>query len=133
MATTIQSNMLSSRSKPFHGGDRSFGEQLKDLRTEVGLSVAELARQLNVTRQAIWKWERDDMLPRQASLDALADALNAPGIAALRDSSNGDHTAAEPAPSLAISPLPDVINECKQSIAEAAGTTADKVTILIEV
>ena len=134
MVTRTKNFMPASRTAAVRSDAPSFGARLKKLRTKLGLSVAELARQLNVTRQAVWKWERDEVRPRQASLEVLAQTLNAPDIAALRTQSDiGDVAPLISTPSSAVNPLPIVIDECKQSIAEAAGTTPEKVTILIEV
>jgi len=41
----------------------TFGEKIQKLRKEAGLSQEELAYQLNVSRQAISKWERDNGYP----------------------------------------------------------------------
>lgn len=41
----------------------TFGEKIQKLRKEVGLSQEELAYQLDVSRQAISKWERDNGYP----------------------------------------------------------------------
>ena len=41
----------------------TFGEKIQKLRKEAGLSQEELACQLNVSRQAISKWERDNGYP----------------------------------------------------------------------
>ena len=41
----------------------TFGEKLLQLRKEHGLSQEELAEQLNVSRQAISRWEAGSSLP----------------------------------------------------------------------
>ena len=51
----------------------SFGEKLQQLRKEKGLSQEDLAYQLNVSRQAVAKWENGDSIPDLINCAALAD------------------------------------------------------------
>lgn len=46
----------------------TFGEKLQKCRKEAGLSQEELAEQLNVSRQAVSKWERDSGYPETEKL-----------------------------------------------------------------
>ena len=41
----------------------NFGEKLQKLRRGAGMSQEELARQLDVSRQAVSRWELDGTLP----------------------------------------------------------------------
>ena len=41
----------------------TFGEKLQDLRRKAGLSQDALAERLEVSRQAVSKWERDETMP----------------------------------------------------------------------
>ena len=41
----------------------TFGEKLQTLRTRAGLSQDALAEALDVSRQAVSKWERDEAMP----------------------------------------------------------------------
>lgn len=50
----------------------SFGEKLRCLRTERGLTQEQLAEQFNVTRQTISKWELNQVLPETAKLLEIA-------------------------------------------------------------
>ena len=43
--------------------DMTLGEKIKELRKARGLSQEELAEQINVSRQAVSKWELDLSLP----------------------------------------------------------------------
>ncbi len=52
------------------------GEKLVQYRKATGLSQAELADLLKVSRQAISKWERDEALPDLDNLKYLAQTLN---------------------------------------------------------
>ncbi|MBQ2699482.1 MAG: helix-turn-helix transcriptional regulator, partial [Firmicutes bacterium] len=53
----------------------SFGESLSRLRRARGLNQEDLAAQVQVSRQAISKWENDDAMPDLPKLLAVADAL----------------------------------------------------------
>ena len=46
----------------------TFGEKIQKLRKEAGLSQEELSDQLDVSRQAISKWERDNGYPETEKL-----------------------------------------------------------------
>ena len=48
------------------------GERIAQLRKEHTLSQEELGEQLNVSRQAIYKWERNASLPEIEKLIALS-------------------------------------------------------------
>lgn len=54
----------------------SFNKNLLQARKEKGMSQEELAKQLNVTRQTVSKWETGESLPDLFKLSALADALD---------------------------------------------------------
>ena len=41
----------------------TFGEKLQNLRQKAGMSQDALAEQLNVSRQAVSRWERDETMP----------------------------------------------------------------------
>ena len=41
----------------------TFGEKLQSLRSRAGMSQDALAERLNVSRQAVSRWERDETMP----------------------------------------------------------------------
>lgn len=53
-----------------------FGEKLKETRTKVGLSQAQMAEKLMVSRQAVTKWETGKGYPDIENLKAIALLLN---------------------------------------------------------
>ena len=55
-----------------------FGERLKSLRREKGLTQEYLAEQLQVSRQAVSKWERGEAAPSMEKLLALSRLLETP-------------------------------------------------------
>ena len=50
----------------------TFGEKLQDLRRKAGLSQDSLAEKLDVSRQAVSKWERDEAMPETEKLLRIA-------------------------------------------------------------
>ena len=54
----------------------SIGERISTLRKEQNISQVQLAEALNVTRQAVSKWENDQTSPDTVKLIQLAEILN---------------------------------------------------------
>ncbi len=54
----------------------SVGERITQLRKQYHISQAELSRIMNISRQAVSKWENDLSEPDTLNLIKLADALN---------------------------------------------------------
>lgn len=54
----------------------SLGDRILSLRKERGVSQVELAKMLDVSRQAVSKWENNQSAPDTAKLIQLADALD---------------------------------------------------------
>ena len=54
----------------------TLGEKIKEMRKKFGLSQEELASIMNVSRQAITKWESDGGLPDISNLQELSKVLN---------------------------------------------------------
>ena len=51
----------------------TFGEKLQSLRQRAGMSQDQLAERLQVSRQAVSRWERDETMPETDKVVALAD------------------------------------------------------------
>ena len=51
----------------------TFGEKLQGLRQKAGMSQDALAEKLDVSRQAVSRWERDETMPETEKVVALAD------------------------------------------------------------
>ncbi|MXP40562.1 helix-turn-helix domain-containing protein [Altererythrobacter soli] len=101
----------------------TFGTRLRRLRKERRISLIGMARLVDAAKPTVWKWESDKARPRPEMLEALALALDVSEQMLL----TGRDDAAPPMS------LGDVIKDCKARIAAAAGTTADKVSITIQV
>lgn len=117
-------------------GEESFGTRLRRLRKERGISLIGLARLVSVSKPTVWKWERDDVRPRQKSVQALAVALGASErellfgeTSAARRSADEHSRAAEGEPPA----LGELVRSCKERIAEAAGTSSENVSITIQI
>lgn len=54
----------------------SIGERISQLRKEQNISQLQLAKALDVSRQAVSKWENDQTAPDTIKLIQLADVLN---------------------------------------------------------
>jgi transcriptional regulator with XRE-family HTH domain len=144
---TVSASQLQSGPKPTSGPsddssapvsdldrEETFGARLRRLRKERQISLIGLARLVNVSKPTIWKWEKDDVRPRQKSIEALASALDVSERELLfgkRTADQGDESssAAHDAPS----PLSELVKNCKEQIAEAAGTNSENVSITIQI
>lgn len=93
--------------------------RLNRLRREAGLTLADVAATLGVSKPTVWAWEKGKARPLPERLGAIADALGvppdllAPGSGAPRE-------------------LDSVIADCRQRIAEASGVDPQAVRIMIE-
>jgi transcriptional regulator with XRE-family HTH domain len=93
-----------------------FGARLHRLRVERGLSLADIANRLSVSKPTVWAWEHGKARPVERRLAALADALGVtPG-------------GLEPAPS---GPSEE-LERSRRRIAEAYGVEPMRVRIMIE-
>lgn len=54
----------------------TFGEKLQSLRQRAGMSQDALAERLQVSRQAVSRWERDETMPETDKVVALADIFD---------------------------------------------------------
>ena len=54
----------------------SLGDRIAELRTIAGMSQLELSRQMEVSRQAVSKWESDQSSPDASNLIRLAEVLD---------------------------------------------------------
>lgn len=124
--------------------EETFGARLRRLRKERQISLIGMARLVNVSKPTVWKWEKDDVRPRQKSIKALAAVLDVSERELLLGRKTADRQSAESSPENspedsrtaardAKAPLSELVRSCKARIAEAAGTNADKVSITIQI
>lgn len=75
----------------------TFGEKLQKLRQKAGMSQDALAERLNVSRQAVSRWERDETMPETDKVVALADLFGVTTDYLLRQGTEEELQAAQPA------------------------------------
>ncbi|MGX7951847.1 helix-turn-helix domain-containing protein [Tsuneonella sp. HG249] len=93
-----------------------FGTRLRRLRIERGLSLADIADRLGVSKPTVWAWEHGKSRPVERRLTGLAEALGVtPG-------------GLEPAPAGS----PQAVERGRRQIAEAYGVEPSRVRIMIE-
>jgi transcriptional regulator with XRE-family HTH domain len=100
------------------GAADGFGARLNRLRREAGLTLADVATALGVSKPTVWAWEKGKARPLPERLDAIAAAL---GVAP-------DELSAAPPPR----EIDSLIDECRTRIADACGTAPQAVRIMIE-
>jgi transcriptional regulator with XRE-family HTH domain len=94
------------------------GTRLNRLRREAGLTLADVAAALGVSKPTVWAWEKGKARPLPERLDAIATALGVePELLAATTGSRE---------------IEGVIAECRARIAAACGTAPDAVRIMIE-
>lgn len=95
-----------------------FGARLRELRKARGLTLAQIAEALSVSKPTVWAWEHGKARPLDSRLGQIAATL---GVES--DSLRGQDAGRVPA---------DLLDSCRNRIAEAAGVSATSVRILIE-
>jgi transcriptional regulator with XRE-family HTH domain len=108
-----------SYSLPGGGVAEGLGHRLNRLRREAGLTLADVAAVLGVSKPTVWAWEKGKARPLPERLAAIAAAL---GV---------EPEALSDAPGTAGS-ANAVIEESRMRIAEACGTAIQNVRIMIE-
>jgi len=96
----------------------TMGKQLEQLRKKRGMTLADVAGQLGVSKPTVWAWEKGKARPVESRLPDIAKAL---GI------SRQDLAAMSVPPA-----VNDLLESSKRTIADAFGTVPEKVRIMIE-
>lgn len=94
------------------------GARINRLRREAGLTLADVAATLGVSKPTVWAWEKGKARPLPERIEAIAAAL---GVAP-------ELLSASPAPRS----VDAVIAECRARIAEACGIDPQAVRIMVE-
>lgn len=99
-------------------GRASLGKRLAALRQEKGLTLAQVAEQLDVSKPTVWAWEHDRSQPvakRIAALAAVLDVAEADLLTG-RDISQAEHA----------------IAQAREVVAEAYGCAPHQVRVIID-
>ena len=96
-----------------------FGVKLNRLRRERGLTLAQVASVLGVSKPTVWAWEKGKARPVPDRLEAIAQVLGVEVSEIEERLGDDQHTS--------------LVQECRLRIATAYGTHPSKVRIMIEV
>ncbi len=107
---------------PLAGGaapGEPLGQRLNSLRRAAGLTLADVAAMLGVSKPTVWAWEKGKAKPLPERLGAIAEALGVePETLAPATGPSGEAA--------------QVIADCRQRIAHACGTDPQQVRIMLE-
>ena len=101
------------------GAGDALGVRLNRLRRERGLTLAQVAAQLGVSKPTVWAWEKGKARPIPERLGAIAKALGVDEDV-LVDAGSGDEGSL-------------VVDDCRNRIASAYGIQPKNVRIMIEI
>ena len=99
--------------------DDDFGHRLQRLRKTRGMTLAQVAEQLGVSKPTVWAWEQGRSRPVGNRIDPLAEALGVSRSELYPDADNQTL-------------LHDLLARARAEIGAAAGASPDKIRILIE-
>ncbi len=103
----------------FSGVGDTLGERLGQTRRERGMTLAQVADALGVSKPTVWAWEKGKARPLPERMEAIAKVL---GVEAAQ-LSGGEEASSEG----------NVVEECRVRIATAYATSPKRVRIMIEV
>ncbi len=103
---------------------RSFGKRLKWLRQRRGMSMAQFAGKVGVSKVTVWNWEHGKSRPRDAAMMAAANALGVAPSQFVMGASFGND--ADEATSLS-----SLVEQYRRDIASIAGVSIDSVQIKV--
>jgi transcriptional regulator with XRE-family HTH domain len=118
---------------------QTLGQNIRRLRLARGLSLVDFAQKMQVSRPTVWSWEAGKSAPRARKRQLLMKVLEI-GERELDDVRDQDDVAG---PSVSDNPsaeslnddgkLKSIVSQAKADIAAAAGTTPDKITLILEI
>ncbi len=127
--SSLSGVLLSDDSNATAKGE-SFGDRLTRLRKAADMKQIQLAEVVGVSKTTVWKWENDVVRPRNSAVRKLAAIFKTTEMVLLFGSEAQEATIPG-ASGEKQGDLQLVIVACKQSIARAAGTSEDRISITI--
>lgn len=104
---------------PRTGASETLGVRLNRLRREAGLTLADVAIRLGVSKPTVWAWEKGKARPLPERMAAIAEALGAAPNDLTEAAGHETDIAA-------------LLDDCRSRIAQACGTSPAAVRIMIE-
>jgi len=98
--------------------DEPFGARLQRLRKDRGLTLAQIATGLGVSKPTVWAWEQGRARPIDERMEALAQMLGVPASELLHGAISSD--------------LQELLARSRAQISAALGVDADKIRIMID-
>jgi transcriptional regulator with XRE-family HTH domain len=111
----------------------NLGQHIRRIRLARGLSLVEFAQKMQVSRPTIWAWEAGKSSPRARKRQLLLKVLDVSESELEAFSGSSGTGGPSETSSHDAGDLKDVISQAKASVASVAGTTPDKVTLIIEI
>jgi transcriptional regulator with XRE-family HTH domain len=111
----------------------TFGARLHRLRRDRGFTLVEFARRTKVSRPTVWSWEADRSTPRRSKTRILLEVLGVTADELFGTTGAAENTRQDAAMSGQAETLQHAINEAKERVADLAGTSPDKVRLIIEI
>ncbi|MFL0355472.1 helix-turn-helix domain-containing protein [Erythrobacter sp. GH1-10] len=115
----LQALPASSPSHIPHSPGEPFGTRLNRLRRERGLTLAQVAASLDVSKPTVWAWEKGKARPLPERIEAIAEVLGV-SVEDLSESREGDAGRS-------------VVEDCRLRIATAYATSPQNIRIMVEV
>ena len=119
LRSAVDSLDLPAASEASAAPDEGFSARLQRLRKQRGLTLAQIALALEVSKPTVWAWEQGRARPVESRIEALANVLGvtrAELLPAVRDGHE----------------LRDLLAQARERIAAAAGASPARIRILIE-
>jgi len=111
----------------------TFGARLQRLRRDRGLTLVEFSRRAKVSRPTVWSWEADRSTPRRSKTKVLLEVLGVSENELFGETGTAELRSRDAVGAGQGVALKQAISEAKERVADLAGTSPDKVKLIIEI